>query len=257
MSYAIFVIAGLLKFYPFVLLATSIRERPRVFALVAAVAAVIISSFVFVHWDEILKVLSLQPRLVFWGDTFGARKLPYGLADYFGMSSVAEIPVWLLMMTVFGFVAFRLGGRVQPVLERTPCDRQNSHFLILGSVLMVGCFFAGVNVGYRALYLLFVLPGLFELTSQLEHRTLKRVLKVTLCAIFFVLWKDFFQHGVDKLFGPFNRSPPYLGFFLLHELSWWWVIAVLSVFVGLFVVKSPLWRAVNAALNRVRSPKPN
>src|ERR1700732_2860442 len=40
----------------------------------------------------------------------------------------------------------------------------------LGSVLIVGCFFAGQNVGYRGIFLLLVLPGLLGVARNATHK---------------------------------------------------------------------------------------
>ena len=55
-SYAIFLISGLLKFYPFVLLALSVRERPRVFAAIAALSAAAIFAFGGYYWVDLQKI---------------------------------------------------------------------------------------------------------------------------------------------------------------------------------------------------------
>ena len=43
-------------------------------------------------------------------------------------------------------------------------------FLVIGSVLIVGCFFAGQNIGYRGIFLLFVLPACSRLDAVLIRR---------------------------------------------------------------------------------------
>ena len=54
-SYAIFLIIGLLKFYPHVLLALSVRERPRAFAAIAALSAAVLFAFCGYYWSDLQK----------------------------------------------------------------------------------------------------------------------------------------------------------------------------------------------------------
>jgi hypothetical protein len=78
-SYAIFLTSGLLKFYPLVLLALSIREQPRAFAAIAALSAAVLLAFCGYYWSDLQKFAALQPPFIFWGDTFTARQLPFGI----------------------------------------------------------------------------------------------------------------------------------------------------------------------------------
>ena len=81
--YAIFIAGGMLKFYPLVLLSTSLRERPRTVLAIAAISAALISGVVVVHWNDLKIILRSLPPLIVWGDTFGARELPLGMAYFF------------------------------------------------------------------------------------------------------------------------------------------------------------------------------
>ena len=251
-SYAIFLISGLLKLYPLVLLAPSVRERPRVFAAIAALSAAAIFAFGAYYWVDLQKVAVLQPPFIFWGDTFTARQLPFGIAKYFLLSTHIAVFLMLLLLAIFGTIAFLLATLFQPIVSNADWERPGFYFLTIGCLLIVGCFFAGTNVGYRSIMLLFGVPGLLDLRSGVQSGRLNFILTATLWAILFLLWKDFFRHGVDIAFGRFdpnqtNALPtdwPHLSFFVFRELAWWSVVAVFTAFIALFLWQSPLAQAL-------------
>jgi hypothetical protein len=75
---------------------------------------------------------------------------------------------------------------------------------------------------------------------------------VTLWTVLFLLWRDFFHHGVDTMFGRFNLNEPdaflgnrpHLGFFIFRELAGWSVVAVFAALVRLFLWQSRVSRAL-------------
>jgi hypothetical protein len=252
-SYAIFLIGGLLKFYPFVLLALSVREQPRAFAAIAALSAAAILAFGEYYWSDLEKIAQQLPAFVFWGDTFAARQLPSGIANYFFLSS--RVGVFLMLLpAVFGYIAFRLATLFQPIVSESDWDRPEFYLLTIGCLLIVGCFVAGTNVGYRSIMLLFAVPGLLDLRAGDRSGWPNHILSAALWTVLFLLWKDFFRHAVDLFFGRFdpnhtNAFPtdwPHLSFFVFRELAWWSVVAVFMAFIGLFLWQSPLARALTA-----------
>ena len=123
---------------------------------------------------------------------------------------------------------------------------------------MGACFVAGANVGYRSIMLLFVLPGLLDLKFGVLSHGLKLILTATLWTVLFLLWKEFFRHRVDAVFGGFDRADwPHLGYFVFRELAWWWVFAVFMAFVGLFLWQSPLVGRSGLGGAESLPPKPN
>jgi hypothetical protein len=253
-SYAIFITSGLLKFYPFVLLALSVREQPRTFVAIATLSAAALLAFAGYYWSDLQEVAALQPPFIFWGDTFSARQLPFGIANYFHLSSQIGIFITLLMLAVFGYIALRLAPLLQSVVSEPDWQRPGLYFLAIGCLLIVGNFVAGTNVGYRSIMLLFVMPGLLDLRSGDQSNSPNRILTATFWMVLFLLWKDFFRRGVDIIFGQFdpnhtNAFPadwPHLSFFVFRELAWWWVVAVSMAFIGLYLWQSPLARAFMA-----------
>jgi hypothetical protein len=80
--YALILFAGLLKFYPLVVLLMALRERPRIFlAMIAAIGLAILG---FVYWFryELVATRRNIPRGEYTSDLFGSVNLPFGLPKF-------------------------------------------------------------------------------------------------------------------------------------------------------------------------------
>ena len=83
LAYPLIVTAALIKFYPAVLLALGLRERPRVFAVIAAAAVAVLALFAAVYHAELRAALANVAEGKNFTDLFGAPNLPNGLATLF------------------------------------------------------------------------------------------------------------------------------------------------------------------------------
>ena len=168
---------GLFKIYPFVLLALSVRERPRAFVVIAPLSIVAILAFGGYYWSDFQEVVARLPAFVFWGDTFTAKQLPFGIANYFRLS--IDLGVFLMLLL---FVTVRLqrpaasSVLLQSIVSRSDWERPEFFLLATGCLVMGACFVAGANVGYRSIMLLFVLPGLLDLKFGVLSHGLKLIL---------------------------------------------------------------------------------
>ena len=241
LSYAVYFLIGLLKFYPLVLLGLMVRERPRIMFAGGAIAAVILALFVIHYWQPLSMVLAILPRRTYFGDMFGGILLPSGVARLLGLSPGIGLAIYLALLIVSTLIAVTLALRLK---ADAAVDWQQPNFLLLaaGAFLIVGCFIAGTNVGYRAVMLLFVFPGLIELAARLRDRRARLMVYWILGAALCCLWRQFVERGlinfhlidIDSLYG--------LLYFLLRETLWWFLASTLAGFVALYVMQSPFWR---------------
>src|SRR6266851_6318373 len=77
LSYALILLAGLLKFYPLIVLSTALRERARTFFAIAAVAGLIVVGFVYRFREELAAPLGEVPR-----GGFSSGNLPFDGSRY-------------------------------------------------------------------------------------------------------------------------------------------------------------------------------
>ena len=181
LGYSLMLLGGLLKFYPVVLLILMLRERLAVLiALVLAVAA-IVAGTALAFFDE-LRLLTPPPSAPPFYNLWGARNLASGFptvharvpagnraAHFFvrnqGLPRMIAAIVASLLLASTLVVALRFARRDDLATGLTAIPDRAYRLLLMGGVLVVGCFFAGQNVGYRGVFLLLILPALLALST--------------------------------------------------------------------------------------------
>ena len=230
-GYVLVLGAGLLKFYPLVMLALVIREpRPRVW-MVGGLCALVLTAFLARFHAELWRIGANMANSPF-GDMFGARSLPFGVPLLFdrarirdasgvyisfgALSSAATLLGWALFGLMSGgcVLAATLWGR-NPVLRDMLAQIEPAvrSLLLVGGVLCAGCFFGHQNIGYRAVLLLLVVPGLLALARVGPGRQARLVYRLTSLLIVLVQWD-----------GIVSRST--VGWFVI-QVAWWWIVGVL------------------------------
>jgi hypothetical protein len=125
--------------------------------------------------------------------------------------------------------------------------------LLVGGVLIVGCFFAGQNISYRGIFLLPILPGILALTQIAPSRALRNIFTLTTASILLVLWEMTVRRTVATLFGVPVDSLPVRAVWVVKELAWWWLVTVLIAILLRFVEGSPAWRDLRLMLRNSQS----
>jgi hypothetical protein len=259
-AYAVGFVGGLLKFYPFVLLALALREMPKRFLLVAATTGIGLVAFVVYYYSGLLDALGAIPHGAYFGDPFSALNLPFGIGELRYGDAFAHA-VLAILIAVFLAASVFLARSLQA--ERSPLDweRLEVRSLLAGSLLIVGCFFAGQNDGYRGIHLLLVLPGLLLLHHSIGKRRLRGSLRLTIVVVPLLMWEEGIRHSFEfglRSIRTEDSIPgvPSIIFWVIRELAWWWVVSVLATIVILFAAQSPLGRQFAKAVRRV-SPRLN
>jgi hypothetical protein len=254
-GYAAFTLAGLLKFYPFVLWLLMLREPPRRFFPLVSIGTAILVVFVVMFWPELRAASKNIPIANYFTDMIAAVNLPFGLPellsylhDKFGVSLVPRTLMYrvpravftMMVMTMLASAAWLVFfGGVRSAMQMLG-SRQRA-LLVAGAALICGCFFAGPSVGYRAILLLLVLPGLLQLRTLLPGSGV-RIVTAVLYAIVLVSWV-LTIHYVLRDTGVINKdelSGITLLYWFVHELSWWLIITVLLAALSAFVVDSEM-----------------
>jgi hypothetical protein len=238
-------IAGMafLKFYPAAALAVIVKEPWRLLLLYLLVLALLSAAYfcVFSHGTATaLKTLPGGPPFGYW---FGDTNLAYGIA------LLAHMPVFNLNPDITQYRAILLHGNTLAVanlcvlvmrllafgaairLADPACDHPASGtkiFLIAGSALLCGCFFAAQNVVYRELFFLFALPGL-----AVHPRGGWLV-----PAVMFLMWEEALRRAfgifTTWLLGAQTSIDLQIAFWLVREIIWWWVIIELGAILAGF-----------------------
>ena len=214
MGYAVSLLAGMLKFYPIVLLVLAVRERLVTCLVVWAVAVGVIALWFALDGTEILRGMANIPFThPFDDNVFGAHNLPFGLAELLGLPHAAAIVLQVVLLVIVLGLAAALVRRVQ-VHALTEAE---SLYLLAGSALLVSCFVMAQNVSYRGICFLFVLPALAVCRRG------------TAWLIVLLMWNSGLRPVIDAI-TEWSSLAGILrpGIWLVRELAWWGVMTVLA-----------------------------
>jgi hypothetical protein len=280
-GYGLIIIAGLVKFYPFVALIVVLRERLPVIATVAVASMAALATLLFYHHELGLMFANL-PAPSYFTMQFGSANLPSGIGLSVGKvmeklgyanadaaqaigALVSRVGLPILVVSAIT-AAYVIGRRCDLRCIEARLPTRQLDFLVAGAALISGCFFASQSVIYRGIFLLLALPGLAELSRQITTPLERRLFGSAGVAIVFVLWTPFLDEclnfaglsarlyyiGVSRQtslllhypnnYNNFPSSTCGYGLWLASELAWWWIITLLLAVLGAFVGRTALWK---------------
>ena len=243
-AYAMIVIAGLLKIYPLVLMVVTLRERPRAFFWVNGVAAaVVLATYLYFH-AEVMRMVPNIPHCDTSSDCFGAHLLPDLIASMAGtthprLANLVKLSTFAaLFLAMVGWLVSVVRWRGFGVaLARLP--KPEKMFLLIGAALISGCFFAGSNVGYRGIYLLFTLPGLVAVARKEGDLRVRRVagygcvLVVALTWVGLFTWHGPFRQILASRIGHVAGEAVVQLLWIVSQIAWWQVVALfMAILIG-------------------------
>lgn len=229
-AYGLYLFAGLLKYYPLVLLALALRERRRDAVALAALAAAIVVALGAADYSELAKALANIPRPSYFADSFAAVNLPFGLAEILNSLAFGRF-IGLGVLTALVGLAVARTWRTRALIDRTPRDWGSfeGECMVAGALVLSGCFFAGRNIDYRGVFFVLVTPGLLSLRRSSRDAELRRFLARMVAAVLLVCWEPMLRntaHAAASAIGSEALHSRLLGLFWLgRELVWWWLVA--------------------------------
>ena len=258
LSYALILLAGLLKFYPLIVFLTALRERPRTFFAIAAAAGLIVVGFFYRFRTEIAATLNNAPYGGHASELFGSVNLPvggprYALLLFPGLEQFAwftTLPVAimavLLIVTAVQVIRLARDGKLAAAFAKMP--ERDAMFLVIGAALIAGCFFAGQSINYRGVHLIFVVAGLVALRRAADARATRATLTRALMIVVFLMWEGLFRQALpqEAAGGGLAGLAPFGIFWLIREVLWWRLAALLLGVLAIFSVRSELFAALRA-----------
>jgi len=238
LAYAVMLLAGLLKYYPLVLLGLAMRERVAALLAVAAAAAAVLLGFWLHFGGSIRESIARVARGSPFHDLFAARNLPDGLAHLAeaavpGSAAGVAAAVFVPLLAWAGLAAWRHAGK----LGAPDLDGLDARLLLSGAALLVGCFFAGQSIGYRGIFLLLVLPGVARGPAPARM----------VAAVLALMWGESVRVAVLALAPAIGlpeavTSVLFMIYWIGRELLWWWLIGRLGGILLAFARTAPLLR---------------
>ena len=217
-GFAIALLAGMLKFYPIVLLLAAVRERALVCLAVWTMALGVVALWFALDGTEILRAIAnIGSNPPFDDNVFGAHNLPFGIAAVVGLPRSGAMALEVLLLAAMVGVAIGSAGRVRTDV----LTEAEAVHLLVGAALLVSCFVIAQNVSYRAIYFLFVLPALI-----VSWRGAAWVAVL-------LMWNSGLRLAINRVAAWFGISTApdgmlHFAIWLLRELAWWAVITLLA-----------------------------
>jgi hypothetical protein len=258
LGYLLALLAALLKYYPIMILLIIFRETKSIFTVLSLLIMGCLALFWAEYHVDIARGLPSIAHGPYNTDLFAAKNLPSLLGE--AAESAAAPSTWAplvqrivtggLYAILLGFgltICRRLSGidQLRPALASL--TRPERVFLVIGSAVIAGCFFAGQSIGYRGVYFLLVMPGLLAI-SRTSGADIRKISLGTSVVIVALMWGECFRLALYRVLehpGFPEALAAQLGLllWLCRELGWWWTVSVmLTVLVDFFRV-SPvaLW----------------
>ena len=237
LGYAVALFAGMLKFYPITLLILAARERLEVFVAIGLVSIGAIVLWFTLDSGEILRGMANIPTTQYFDEfVFGARDLPYGLAQTMDWSRPAAAGLLIALLVGTVATALALAGREDTATRLRQLSDAEAAYLLIGCILLIGCFLAAQNILYRSIFFLFVLPGLTALVRTHGRRRFDGGYFGVTVAIIVLMWNDTARtlvNGALRWFGVSvgQNEIAHFDIWLVRELMWWSVVVVLTAFL--------------------------
>jgi len=254
LGYLIALVAAMLKYYPIMILLIVSREIVSVFVAVSMLILICLGVFWAEYHADILRGLPLIASGPYNTDLFAAKNLPFLLGEAAG--NAAEPLGWapqVQRIVASGIYAILIGSSITICRKLLSFDELRSAlaslteleriFLVIGSAVIAGCFFAGQSVGYRGVFLLMVLPGLLAVSRAPNHNIRNLSLGTTL-VIVLLMWGECFRLALYRTVEHSGVPDVLAGnlkvqFWLLRELGWWWTASVMLTVLADFLWASP------------------
>jgi hypothetical protein len=265
-GYAVFTAAALIKFYPAILMALTLREKFRRLILIAAASMLCLTSFIWYFHRELHEALEIIPWGLPFGNTFGASNLPFGLALLKSSPrmtinlDLAEYHIAIaspLTSFMFGFGTKLLSGlvilgafmrapRYQVILDGIGAEQKV--FLLSGILIISGCFFTAQNLAYREIFLILALPGLWAMAARSNGFMRFKLLWLN-AAVVVVLWEEISSLAIKRITAQLGNVALVnfveISYWLLKEVLWWWIIFQFTAILAAFA-RTELTRLVES-----------
>jgi hypothetical protein len=243
-GYLIFLFAGLLKFYPLALLVLMVRESWRRACAVVAISAVAMLGLWWVHGRELTLVLRHLPQTSYFADSMSARNLPLGLMQLLPpmtptFADWLAAVIFLILFAYSAMLVLKIFGALERHLIALEGWTRETAYLLIGAILLTGCFLTGENISYRGVLLLLVIPGLLQFRRNAAVTGMRRLFGTGLTAVLGLLWEQCVGFALKHAFVTSATPDVPIWALAVTEIYWlgrellWW--GTISLFVALII----------------------
>ncbi|HZU62654.1 MAG TPA: hypothetical protein VFF98_03140 [Novosphingobium sp.] len=247
-GYGLLLLAGLLKYYPMAAMAVALREKVGRFVFLTLASLAITGLFVAITWHDLSRALAIIPEGTPFGNMFGAVNLGAGIALDGHLPPVWPYAIRLALTGFAVFWATKRAGEPATRAALATLSARETHFLMVGALLVVAAFFTAQNIGYRVIHLLLVLPALLALRHAGPAARFRHAPKVALLLMWSELWRNRARWLGWHLGGKIGLGVGKYLAFAAKEAMWWWLVIVLASYVLAWLSQGPLCQMAHRLL---------
>jgi hypothetical protein len=246
-SYLIFLFAGLLKYYPMILFLMAFRERASRFWVIALASLTSLILFWLGFRHELQAALGNLPAGTPF-DMIGIVNIPLfvSLGDKAGEHASLQMSCRLWLTACVMILAYKLAVRPHFAASLARLPEAHLVWLMIGCLVMGGCYLAIQNVGYRGIYLLPVLSGLLALRRVTDDSRLRAELGRVTLAIVPIMWMEGIRYWAKTLalnVGDAAAIFIQLAFWLVREILWLYLACMMTAVVMSYLAQSTMGRS--------------
>ena len=217
--------------------------------MIAAAAGLIIVGVFYRFQEELAASWKNIPPAGKFG--FGAANLPFdgsshavrlfpGLQQFAWFTALPYATMTVLLVAT-AVQAIRLARNENLISAFARMPQRDATFLVIGAAQIVGCFFAGRSDQYRGVHLIFVIAGFVVMLRVTDNPATRVTITQVLMIVAFLMWEPFFSHALH----PKEPGIGYGFYWLVREVMWWRLAALLLTLLALFGVRSELFAALH------------
>jgi hypothetical protein len=249
------------------LLTLTLRERLGVFVAAAAVSLTMFVLFVIGMLDQVKAAISSTmpiPNFYKSLDAFGITQLVKLIWDV-GKHAVpidlspGVLYLWLCLGSLVS--AFLLANHLPALRETDTLEERALNCLVVGCLLVAGCYLAGPSIGYRALFLMFILPSVLILADRSPKRKERWFWLGVAVLLLSQLWMLLLGMWVARYGGWFSEAEGVLAgprialvFVVFREAVWWSMATLFQGVVFRWAFRSPALTGLRALIHRMVTP---
>ena len=238
-SYIIFMLAGLLKYYPMILFLMATRERASRFWVIAFGSLTGLILFALGFWHELHAALANLPTSSPF-DLIGIANIPLAANIAIGgkAGELAQLFLRLWLTLCVMLMAYKLAARPHFAASLARLPEAHLVWLMIGCLVMGGCYLAIQNVSYRGIFFLPVMSGFLALRRVPDDSRLRDELGWVTLAIVPTMWMEGIRHLADS--APVSVR---IILWLTREVLWLYLACMMTAVVMGYIAQSTMGRS--------------
>jgi hypothetical protein len=244
-AYIAVYLCAILKFYPVVVFILALTEKKPWLIAITIIASLTWLGFLYAEWADLVRLWPHIPHAQPLQDAWGGLNFFQASAHL----AIRYLPQQARLLTILGnflYAAATLGVSLLSLLLarhlmknglRLPITGMSGLLCLAGASITLFAFFSTQNPPYRAIWLLLLLPLMFELRRAPELVRLQGWLNCGIALLVVLLWFEWIHSWIGRITG--SPAAEDLLAFLVREPLWWAFITGVMTLLWVQLAQTP------------------